>query len=173
MKGVIVLALKGMVQEKFGIDKWEAALKKAGIDKEPTILPISDVDDQIVLKVINSLCETLNISLTQAADAFGDYWVNVYSQKMYGVYYEGVKTAKELLLKMDSVHVATTRSMSNAHPPRFEYKWKNENTLIMTYKSQRGLIDFLVGLIRGVGIFYREALRVTKLGDDTVEIVFP
>jgi len=162
-----------MVIEKFGIDKWKNALLKAGIGKEPLIMPISNVDDQIFLRVVNSLCEVLNISFIQAADAFGDYWVNVYSQKMYGVYYEGIKTAKEFLLKMDSVHVATTRSMPNAHPPRFEYKWKNENTLIMTYKSQRGLIDFLVGLIKGVGKFYREDLRVTKLGNDTVEIVFP
>jgi hypothetical protein len=50
MKGIIVLALKEMVIEKFGIDKWKNELVKA-------------------------------------ADAFGDYWVNVYSQKMYRVYY--------------------------------------------------------------------------------------
>ncbi len=32
MKGVIVLGLKEMVQEKFGKEKWQSALKKAGID---------------------------------------------------------------------------------------------------------------------------------------------
>lgn len=173
MKGVIAIALKEMVQEKFGRDKWEAALKKAGFDKEPIIRPISNVDDQTVLKIINSVCEVLNISLTQAADAFGDYWVNVYSQKLYGFYYEGVKTAKDFLLKMDSVHVAATKSIPDAHPPRFEYEWRGEKTLIMKYKSSRGLIDIMVGLIKGVGKFYKEDLKVTKLGSDKVEIVFP
>jgi len=50
---------------------------------------------------------------------------------------------------------------------------KNEKALIMKYKSQRGLIDFMIGLIKGVGKFYREDLGVTKLGNDQVEIVFP
>jgi len=57
MKGVIVLALREMVIEKFGIDKWKNGLVKAGIGKEPLIMPISNVDDQIFLRVVNSLCE--------------------------------------------------------------------------------------------------------------------
>jgi hypothetical protein len=43
----------------------------------------------------------------------------------------------------------------------------------MKYKSHRNLIDFLVGLIKGVGKFYKEDLKVTKLTNDKVEIVFP
>ncbi len=173
MKGVVVLALKEMVSERFGKDKWEKALAKAGIDKEPSILPASNVDDKIVLAVVNSLCKVLDISLAQAADAFGDYWVNVYSQRIYRAYYIGVETAKNFLLKMDSIHVASTKDFTDATPPRFEYEWKNDKTLIMKYKSKRGLIDFMVGLIKGVGKFYKEDLKVTKLGDDKIEIVFP
>ena len=173
MKGVIVLAAKEMVTKNFGEGKWKEALQKAGIDKEPIILTITDVDDQVVMKVINALCEVLNLSFTQVADAFGDYWVNEYSHKIYQVYYDNCKTAKEFLLKMDSVHVASTRTMANAHPPRFEYEWKDDKTLIMHYKSPRGLIDFMVGLIKGVGKYYKEDLKVTKLDNERVEIVFP
>ncbi|NIA22789.1 MAG: hypothetical protein GWP03_01265 [Proteobacteria bacterium] len=173
MKGVIVLALKEMVKEKFGKDKWESTLKNAGFEEEPMILPISNVDDQTVLKVIDSLCKVVNISITQAGDAFGDYWINVYAQEIYQVYFTGAKTAKDFLLKMDLVHIAMTKRIPDAHPPRFEYDWKDEKTMIMKYKSQRGLIDIMVGLIKGVGKFYKENLKVTKLGDDKVEIVFP
>jgi len=45
------------------------------------ILPTSDIDDQVVMNVIKSACDVLNLSLEQVADDFGDYWVNVYSQK--------------------------------------------------------------------------------------------
>jgi hypothetical protein len=113
------------------------------------------------------------LSFTQVADAFGDYWVNEYSQRIYRVYYDGCKMAKEFLLKMDSVHVASTRNMPNAHPPRFEYEWKDDKTLIMHYKSPRGLIDFMVGLIKGVAKYYKEDLKITELDDKRVEIVFP
>jgi len=77
-------------------------------------------------------------------------------------------------LKMDSVHVATTKSIPGANPPRFEYEWKDEKTLIiLKYKSRRSLVDLMVGLIKGVGKFYKEDLKVTKLGSDKVEIAFP
>jgi len=173
MKGSIVQAMKEMIVEKYGAQKWQEALVKAGINQEPLILPTSDIDDQVVMNVIKSACDVLNLSLEQVADAFGDYWVNVYSQKLYRIYYVGCNTSKDFLLKMDAVHVMVTKNIQNAHPPRFEYEWKDQKTLIMKYKSHRNLIDFLVGLIKGVGKFYKEDLKVTKLTNDKVEIVFP
>lgn len=172
MKGVIPKCLGDLVKEKFGKDKWEDALERSGLGKNTIFLATEDVDDTAVLKVVNSVCKVLNISLVQAADAFGAYWVNVFAPKIYAPYYRGVNSAREFLLNMDKVHVNTTETIKNAHPPRFEYEWKDDKTLIMKYKSPRGLIDFLVGLIKGVGIYYKEDLKVTKFGDDRVEIIF-
>jgi hypothetical protein len=173
MKGVIVMCLGELVRNNFGQDKWETALEKAGVNKDTIFLSTSDVDDGTVLKVIGSLCDILNISLVQAADAFGDYWVNNFAPKIYGAYYQGVKSAKEFLLNMDKVHVHSTQTLQDSNPPRFNYEWKDDKTLIMGYKSHRGLIDIMVGLVKGVGKYYNEDLTVTKLGDDKVEIVFP
>jgi len=173
MKGVIVFAMREMMIEKFGERKWKELLKKAGIDKKSIILPISDISDQIVMKIINASCELLNMPLNQLADTFGDYWVNVYTQKVYHHYYEDCKTAKEFLIKLNEIHFTTTRTTSNANPPKFEYEWEDDKTLIMHYKSPRGLIDFVVGLAKGVGKLYKEDLKVTKLDNERVKIVFP
>jgi hypothetical protein len=124
------------------------------------------------LKIVEAVCKTLNISLAQAADAFGDYWVNVYSQKMYSSYYNKNKTAKGFLSNMDDIYVKMTQTIENARPPRFEYEWKDDKTLIMHYQSHRGLIDFVVGLVKGVGKFYKENLEVKKLGPSKIQVVF-
>lgn len=42
MKGVIILCIKELVTEKFEKEKGDAALKKAGIENEPLLLPISN-----------------------------------------------------------------------------------------------------------------------------------
>jgi hypothetical protein len=91
---------------------------------------------------------------------------------MYPLYYERNATARDFLLDMDTVHTEMTRSMQNARPPKFEYEWKDDKTLVMHYKSHRGLLDFVVGLVRGVGKRYDEALQVTKIEPDKVQIVF-
>jgi hypothetical protein len=173
MKGVIVNCLKELVTEKFGKDKWEAALEKAGIEKNASFLATQDVDDGAVLKVVGATCGVLNISLQQAADAFGEHWVCSYAAKVYRPYYQGVTSAKDFLLKMDEVHRISTESIPNAKPPRFEYSWENDKTLIMKYKSHRGMVDFLIGLIKGVGKYFKENLKVSKLSEDKVKVVFP
>lgn len=172
MKGVIVKCLEELVLEKFGEEKWKEALEDAGLDRKSRFLATSDVDDDAVLNVVNSVCKVLNISLSQAADAFGDHWMNVYAPKIYAAHFRGFSSAKEFLLAMDQIHVTTTKNIPNARPPRFDYKWQDKNTLIMTYHSSRGLIDFFVGLVKGVGIHFGETLSVSKIGSDKVKIVF-
>lgn len=171
MKGVIALCLKEMVCKNFGQDKWDSACHGAGMKGNELILPLSDVDDKAVLTLVNEVCGVLGINLQQAADAFGDYWVNVYSQKMYKSYFKN-KTAREFLLDMDKVHIMVTKEMKNAHPPRFTFEWEDPNTLKMNYLSERGLVDFLVGLVKGVGKYYNEPLVVNKVSDSAVRVKF-
>lgn len=172
MKGTIVKCLQELVCTQFGQDKWEKSLEDVGLKKDTMFYTHMDIDDDAIMKVVGAVCDNLNITLEQAADAFGDYWVNTYSQKLYHSFYSRNKTAKDFMLDMDNVHVAMTKTMENAHPPRFAYEWKDAKTLIVNYKSDRGLIDFAVGLTKGVGKFYKEDLKVTKLSPDKFQIVF-
>jgi len=166
------MCLKEMVVVKFGANKWEECVRTMGELQHGYFLATSDVPDAQVMKLIVACCKTLDISIEQAADAFGEYWACAFALRIYPMYFNRCRTAREFLLAMDKVHVDTTSGMDNARPPRFEYEWKNDTTLIMIYKSSRNLLDILVGLVKGVGKHYGENLEVSKAGRDRVEIVF-
>lgn len=170
MKGVIVVCLGEMVTEKFGEDTWRKILTGAGMDADKRFLPISDVDDSAVMKVVEETCNASGLSLQQAADAFGEYWACTYASRLYGAYYMGVTSAKEFLLKLDGIHVATTRTVPNAQPPRFNYEDVDDHTLIMEYRSSRGLMPFFAGLVRGIATHYGERANITDLGANRVKI---
>jgi hypothetical protein len=172
MKGVIITCLQEMVCSRFGTDKWDKSLAEAGFPASSVLQAVADVQDASALRLLAAVCRTLGLELPQLADAFGDYWVNVYSPKLYKAFYERNPTARDFLLDMDRVHVAMTKSVPNASPPRFEYEWTDARTLVMTYRSERGLVDLVVGLAKGVGTYYGEPLEVTKLGPDRVRVVF-
>lgn len=172
MKGTIVKCLEELVESQFGKDKWEKSLEDAGLRKTTMFITVSDVDDAQVMKVVGAVCDNLGISLAQAADAFGDYWVNTYSQKMYGQFFQKNKTAKDFMLDMDNVHVTMTKTMKDAKPPRFNFEWKDTKTLVVNYSSDRGLIDFAIGLTKGVGKYYKEQLNVFKLSPNKFQIDF-
>jgi hypothetical protein len=172
MKGTIARCLGELVCEKFGKDKWENALERAGLSRNTEFNLLQDVDDGAVMRVIDAVCKELNITNAQAVEAFGDYWVNIYASKLYKIYFDRAKSAKEFLLKMDGVHDTLTKTMSNARPPRFKYEQPDDKTLIMQYSSHRGLIEFLPSLVKGVGKFYKENMTVSKIAPDKIKIVF-
>lgn len=172
MKGTIVKCLEEMIITQHGQEKWHQILEASGLNASTIIWPMADIPDTQVLDIIQSVCKALHITLLQAADAFGEYWVNTYAQKMYPLFFKQNANARDFLLNMDNVHVQMTRTIKNARPPRFEYEWIDQHTLIMHYKSQRGLIDFVVGLIKGVGKYYQEELWVSKLNQKQVQIIF-
>ncbi|MBN1942382.1 MAG: heme NO-binding domain-containing protein [Phycisphaerae bacterium] len=173
MKGVILASLADLVTTKFGKDKWADILKKSEINEKARFLPVGDYPDKDVLKIVRSLCEVLHVSPAQAGEAFGDYWVNTYAPKMYSQYYARFKSAREFLLGMDEIHKNINVADKQASPPRFAYSWKDDKTLLMKYKSSRNLIDIFVGLVKGVGKHFHETLRVTHVGNNVVQIVFP
>ena len=73
---------------------------------------------------------------------------------------------------IDKIHTMGTRDIPGAKPPRFTMKTEGPKTLVVHYQSDRGLIDFAIGLARGVGKHYGEAMTVTKQTDDQFTVVF-
>lgn len=172
MKGIIPICLKEMVIEKYGIEAWGKCLLSTGATSDMNFVATSDIDDNDVVKLIDALCTSLSISRQEAADAFGEYWVCSFSQRVYSHYYRKYKNAREFILAIDSVHVDSTRTIENASPPRFDYAWKDGRTLVVTYKSKRNLIDLFIGLAKGVGKHYGESLHVKKIDSKNIQIVF-
>lgn len=172
MKGVIMACLSQLVSERFGQGKLDEIMEACGLDPRKKFMATEDIPEEQAMRMLKSTCDVLQITMEQAAEAFGDYWVNVYAPKIYGVYYKNVSNARDFLLRMDEVNVKTTKNMENAMPPRFTYAWEDDDTLLMTYKSSRDLIDICVGLVKGVGKYYQEDLEVTKLPGNRIRVKF-
>ncbi len=174
MKGVIPRCLAELVQDKYGMDRWKEILKSAGQDPNmPNFLVVSDIDDALVMKLVEITMQSLGMTPQELADAFGAYWMDSFAPKYYSAYLRNVKGAAEFLLKIDWIHTMTTKAIQGAKPPRFSYSWPNDRTLEIRYDSNRGLIDFAVGLAKGVGRHFGEDLHVSKVSANRFQIVFP
>lgn len=172
MKGVIVKCVEELIKTKFGQSKWEEILEKTGLDKKAVFVVSQDVPDETIMKVIDVIGKVLGLTRQQVFEAFADYWTMTFAPKVYPMYYKGKNNAKEFILAMDKVHENTAKTVPGAKPPRFDYEWKDDKTLIMTYKSHRNLLDLVIALVQSVGKYYKENLKVTKMGANKVEIQF-
>ena len=172
MKGSIVKCLSELIKTKFGEHKWKEIVQLSGENPNMVIKAISDIDDTTVFKIFENTCIVLNLSKQQACDAFGDFWINTFAPKIYGAYYVKFKNAKQFILGMDKVHDTVTKIIANAHPPRFEIEEVDENTILVNYKSTRNMIDFYIGLVKGVGNYFDTTISIKKLSEEQVELTF-
>src|SRR5262249_5961514 len=100
MKGTVLKAIEGWVKEAHGAEVWGSALESAGLPRDHFISPTVDIDDSYVWTVGESLCKLLGLGFPELVDAVGEYWVCVYTPKVYPHYYRGVNSARELFLKL-------------------------------------------------------------------------
>jgi methyl-accepting chemotaxis protein len=172
MKIEIVDCLSEMVKKNFGEDKWREICEKAGFNNRAKYIKGMDILDQKVFEIVEKTCEVLQINMAQAADAFGDYWINVYALKYYKGYYGKFTSAKEFILGMDSIHVEVTRIIENAHPPRFKTEIISENKIKVKYISERKMILFYIGLVKGIAKYFNEKINIEQLSEEDVMIEF-
>ncbi|MEL6538589.1 MAG: heme NO-binding domain-containing protein, partial [Bacteroidota bacterium] len=173
MKGSIPDALQELIKKHHGGPTvWMKILEHAGLPKDFKIYSHKDVPDETVKNLIESSAVVLGITYDEAADAFGDHWMNEYAPLKYFAFFNRPKTAKEFLMEMNRVHEKITAKVENAKPPHFEYQTPDRNTLIMTYESDRGLYPIFVGLVKAVGKYYKEEIKVLRSGDNSVKVSF-
>lgn len=172
MKGIVIDCLKNLVSENFGIEKWNEVMKLSGASPDRKYQINDDVDEELTLKMFAITCQVTGLSFEQACDAFGDYWVGSYIPKLYPEFYTGIKSTKEFLLKLDHIHASIASRLSDAKPPRHSYGWKGANTLLMSYRSERDLIELFIGAIKGAAKYFKEEIRVREIDRQSVEIDF-
>jgi methyl-accepting chemotaxis protein len=172
MKGAIVLCIAELVKKVGGNEQWREILRRSGLPEDLQLTSIADVDDGVIQKVLKNIGEVLHLSPQQITEAFGDYWVNDYASKYYKAYYYGINSAKAMIMGVDTIHAQVIKIIPNARPPRFDVEEIDEKTLRVHYKSHRKMIDFYIGLVKGVGRFFKTPLQVKKLSEEYVEIRF-
>ena len=173
MKGTVLVCLQELITVKFGASVWERVLIRTGQTKYTLFAALSDVEDDLAIGLVMSVCAELNITLQQAADAFGDYWVNTYSPRLYEGFYAKHTSSRTFLTDLNNMHARLTRSMPGARPPKFRFEWPDPDTLLMHYESHRPLIDIAVGMTRALGTRFKETLVVEKVSPTSLTVRFP
>jgi len=172
MKGVVLNCVSELVINKFGKDKWENILLASDLPKDTYFMMREDFEDEFVMLVINAVAAELKLELQEVADAFGSYWVNTFTQRMYKPFYDVNPSARIFLLALNDIHVRMTKNIENAEPPQFIFT-ENGNILLMEYKSKRQLFPFMVGMLKGLREYFKEEFEIQKVEDNVVKIIFP
>jgi hypothetical protein len=165
MKGVINKGIKEMIENNYGVEKWEEVRKRAGCE-EAFFSATDDYPDHLTMRLFRSACETLSMPVEEVMIEFGKFWINETGKKTYPQIFQiAGKDARSFLRNMDRIHLQATRSIPDAAPPHFEYEDLPDGRLAMHYFGRQEMVPMLKGLILGVGMYFKQEIGIEERHD--------
>ena len=172
MKAIVFDCLRDLVLTAFGEETWQAIAGESVLGANVPQSLSDDHADSEVLALFARICELTGLDFGQACEAFGLHWVSRYLPAHYPSIYDGIDSARALILKLDAIHAAIPQQLPGALPPRHSYAWKDEDTLLIGYRSDRDLTELFDASLRAVGTHFGEQLSTTIIDRQTVELRF-
>ncbi len=161
MYGMVNKAVEEMVISQFDDETWEKIKAKAAIDVE-IFISNETYPDEITYKLVVSAAEILKLTPDQVLEAFGIHWVCHTAPEGYGeLFTAGGKTLSDFLVNLPSFHSRIKLIFPKLDPPIFIITEPADNSLSLHYYSPRpGLTSFVIGLLKGLGIYYKTQLDI-------------
>ncbi|MFW5991908.1 MAG: heme NO-binding domain-containing protein [Halanaerobiaceae bacterium] len=160
MKGTVVSTWINTLNELYGEDIVNKAKNNSSWDEELIITPLMNIEDKKAFDLVETMAQ-------EAGKSPGELWQEIGQQNIYSFskwfpsYFEG-RQLKNFLMMMDTVHKQLTKMIPGANPPGLKAREINNNTIEITYSSQRGMFDYFLGLLKGSSEFFSEPIKIRE-----------
>lgn len=157
MKGTVVNIWLNTITKIYGEEVKNNTLKKEGWDPNHMITPLEEIEDARIFSLMDNFARQQGISKEALWRQLGTK--NIASFYEWFPSFFDTSTAMGFLSLMDKIHTQLTKMIPGAKPPRLIPVPIDEKNFYMIYKSKRGLYDYLLGLIEGVGAHFGEKIQ--------------
>lgn len=154
MKGVVFTILNQMVEEKLGLECWEAVLAAVKPESQGVYTSVEDYSDEELFALVTQVSEISDIPVPTLVESFGEYLFGELNRK-YPLFTEQQPDFFSFLHSIDDViHQEVRKLYESPNLPSLTCEQVDEHTLRMRYESPRKLCLLAEGLIRGAAKHY-------------------
>jgi len=161
MKGTVVSTWLSTLNKTYGEETVTKAKKKAGFKEDLIITPMTTIEDQKTKDLMKYIGQEVGKKPGKIWHEMGIENIETFSQ-WFPSYFSN-RTLKNFLMLMDTVHLQLTEMLPGANPPRLRAKELNDHQIEMTYKSERGMYDYFLGLLEGSSSFFKTPIEVEEI----------
>lgn len=174
MKGTVVSSWIESCRKLFGDSIVNNALAKYSLSNDHIFSPLEDVEDRIAEGVIDYIGNSLGKSHKEIWNTMGEENIKTFSKNYPGFFRH--ESAYQFLKSMNDVHIIVMKRFKGAKPPLLDVTPISSKEIYFTYRSQRGMIDYLEGLIHGVSKYFNEEIKTEivsqKEGEAVLKLTF-
>ena len=166
MYGLVNKAVEGLVVRDHGEAIWQQIKQRAACDVD-VFVGTHAYDDAVTYSLVGAAADVLRLSPRDILHAFGEYWVLEIAARQYRHMLVGTgDRLRDFLVQLPTFHARVMLVLPKLVPPTFTISDETEAALTLHYRSgRRGLQDFVVGVLRGLGRYYHTEIRVEHLAN--------
>lgn len=164
MYGMVNKAIKEMVVNQHGMDRWEAIRTAAGLEVDEFISN-EPYPDALTYDLVSAASSILGVTAQDVLIDFGRHWILVTAKHGYAELMQaGGSTFADFLEHLPNFHTRVCMIFPNLSPPDFEVTDRSSNSLRLHYHTHRpGLTHFVIGLLEGLATFFETPITITVL----------
>ena len=174
MKGIIFTEFLDLVEKKFGLVMVDKIINQSQLDSNGAYTSVGTYEFSEMLQLISNLSENTDISV--------DDLLLVYSEHLFAALVKThpnlvshYKTPMDLVASIEShIHVEVKKIYPDAQLPTFDLVERNDNKMIMIYRSNKALYMLGKGLMLETFKLFNVPVNVNfeKLNTEGTEVRF-
>lgn len=174
MKGIVFTEFLDLVEEKFGIEMVDDIISNATLASEGVYTSIGTYSFSEMLQLVSNLSSKSNISIDDLLLIYGEHFFSVIERSYPGLLATYNDPIEMLSSIENHIHVEVRKIYPDAELPTFIVQEKNENSLIMIYKSNRAMHHFGLGLMNKTFQHFKSTAQIVleKIKEDGTEVRF-
>lgn len=161
MKGIIFNVFNKLVEEKFGLETWDALLEETKPTSRGAYTSAGTYDDAELFAMVGALSKKTGAPAKDLVKTFGEYTLSELA-KQYPVFFKHDSLKSFLLSIHGVIHVEVRKLYPDAGLPEISYQDSGGDGLIMIYRSPRKLCALAEGLIEGAAKHFKEMVLITQ-----------
>jgi Methyl-accepting chemotaxis protein len=170
MKGTVVATWMKTCRKLYGNDTVDKVMDSVGWGASKIFSPIENVDDAQVKEVISLIASGNNVQVGVLWKEIGLDNINTFSND-YPAFFKH-ENVYSFLKSMFDVHVVMTKKFPGAKPPLVTLTPISNRKAIFEYKSQRGMFDYLKGMIEGSCRYFNEKIEIKEINKTNDSVIF-
>ena len=158
MKGTVVSSWIITSRRLYGDAVVEAALTKFGFSSNQIFSPLEDVPDNAAVGLLEDIGSRAGKKKGEIWSVMGRENIKTFAQNYPGFFRQ--ESAFQFLKSMNDVHKIVMRRIKGATPPILDMTVISSKEAMFIYRSNRGMHEYLRGLLKGVSEHFGEKIEV-------------
>ncbi|MCB2291506.1 heme NO-binding domain-containing protein [Clostridium sp. CS001] len=161
MKGTVIATWMKTCRGFYGDDVVDSAMESVGWNSRKIFSPVENVDDEQVRKVIDNISKKQNIPLDKLWRIIGRDNLKAFNRDFPAFF--NTENVYSFLKSLFDIHVVMTKKFDGAKPPLVGIRPISSRQAIFTYKSNRGMFDYFLGMLDGTCEYFNENIEIEQI----------